>query len=439
MVAFGGGTALLIWRSQSVFLQSINRDLIQRATRFGRGPMPGFGGGPGLGPGPFGGRRPQFNDPPNDDVNRPALFDLQKKPLNQREFRFLDPESLRIIRPNQNWIISTRDYDGKKVQVITAPIRAEGEFMGYVQFGYDLAEYQRLVQTQSQVVFFVLPFLILGSAVAGYFLSDRAIRPIKQITARARQVSAENLSGERLPESGDQELVELGQTFNQMLQRLEMSFEDLQATLERQKRFVADASHELRTPLSRLRITTSSALQQDSTEQELRRSLEIADKAGLSMTRLVEQLLSLARLDKGGLKMERVSLSEVASSLKGNYSSSVSFELDNPGSVLGDPLLIERAVTNLIDNGLRYAENVIVQVASNQIVVSDNGPGIPSEHLEHLGERFYRVDEARNRRDGGTGLGLSIVKQTMEVCGGTFKIESEIGKGTKVTLSFASK
>lgn len=401
--------------------------------------MPGFGGGPGLGPGPFAGRRPQFNDPPNDDVNRPALFDLQKKPLNQREFRFLDPESLRIIRPNQNWIISTRDYDGKKVQVITAPIRAEGELMGYVQFGYDLAEYQRLVQTQSQVVFFVLPFLILGSAAAGYFLSDRAIRPIKQITARARQVSAENLSGERLPESGDQELVELGQTFNQMLDRLEMSFEDLQATLERQKRFVADASHELRTPLSRLRITTSSALQQDSTEQELRRSLEIADKAGLSMTRLVEQLLSLARLDKGGLKMEKVSLSEVASSLKGNYSSSVSFELDNPGSVLGDPLLIERAVTNLIDNGLRYAENVIVQVASNQIVVSDNGPGIPSEHLEHLGERFYRVDEARNRRDGGTGLGLSIVKQTMEVCGGTFKIESEIGKGTKVTLSFASK
>ncbi|MEQ1934512.1 MAG: HAMP domain-containing sensor histidine kinase, partial [Fimbriimonadaceae bacterium] len=236
--------------------------------------------------------------------------------------------------------------------------------------------------------------------------------------------------------------------FNQMAGKVESSVADLQASLDQQRRFTADASHELRTPLTRMQLATSSAF--SGSEKDVRDALVVADTAAKDMGKLVQQLLDLAKADTGEMTARmapldfRVVVAEAVDKLGGGE---IPVELrldDKPVPILGDSSQLERVIFNLIENSRRHTAEgcILVELYGNgeaTLKVTDTGKGIAREHLPHVLDRFYRVDSSRDRDHGGAGLGLAIVQEIVHAHGGVLRIESEVDLGTVITVSIPLK
>lgn len=226
----------------------------------------------------------------------------------------------------------------------------------------------------------------------------------------------------------------------------------IDAAFSRQRMFVADASHELRTPLTLIRANADiaghdPAARISSIEPELASILGEVDRTD----RLVDDLLTLARVDAGVLELRRdlVDLSELAREvysemlpLASQRSINLHLEAASPYVILLDPNRIRQVLRIVIDNALKYTparSDVVLQVTRGRdeasIIVRDSGPGISEKHLSHLFDRFYRVDQARSRALGGTGLGLPIARALVEAHGGTITVTSAPGQGTTVIIS----
>jgi len=220
-----------------------------------------------------------------------------------------------------------------------------------------------------------------------------------------------------------------------------------------QQRFIADASHELRTPLTLLRADAEVLLRgREHLEAEDAALLEDIVAEANHMGRLATNLLTLARLDTESLHREHevVSLAELAQNIARRMQPlaelrgiTVEVECPNNPYVIGDPVLLEQAVLVLLDNAIKYNRRggrvtvrTVVQGEQVLLEVEDTGIGIATEHLPHLGERFYRVDKARSREAGGTGLGLSIARNIAFTHGGQLALSSVLEQGTTVTLTF---
>lgn len=287
---------------------------------------------------------------------------------------------------------------------------------------------------------FGMPVALLLAYAGGYYLAGRALKPVGEMAACARTITAEHLE-ERLPiENPDDELGQLGTVFNETLARLERSFEAL-------SRFTADAAHELRTPLTALRSVGEVALHEPPGETPGREvigsMLEEADR----LTRLVETLLTLSRADGGRfeVKPQRLSLMpfaqemvEYLSVLADEKGQRIEVEGDDRACTWADPLLLRQAVLNVLDNAIKHGPEgsrirlVVGEHSAHAIVdVIDQGPGIEAEHLPQIFDRFYRIDRARSRRTGGAGLGLSIAQWATRVNGGTIEVECRAGAGTR--------
>jgi len=290
--------------------------------------------------------------------------------------------------------------------------------------------------------------------IGGYWLADRAMRPVKTITQAARTMSETDLS-HRLNLNSKDELGELADTFDEMLARL-------QAAFERQRQFVADASHELRTPLTIVNLETSHALAAKRSAEEYQHTLNIIHSENDFMSRLVNDLLMLARMDGGQVMIDKtpVDLSDVAIDAVERLASlaaknSVTLETgDLPETrILGDRQYLLQMISNLVENGIKYTTGSDKRVRLETglaegeawILVSDNGPGIPPEHIPYLFDRFYRVDAARTRNDQGdantqaptgSGLGLSIVRWITHAHEGEIKVSSIPGVGTTFEIRF---
>ena len=295
---------------------------------------------------------------------------------------------------------------------------------------------------------------LLIALLGGYWLADRAMRPVHTITQAARTIGETDLS-RRLNMKSRDELGELANTFDGMLGRL-------QAAFERQRQFVADASHELRTPLTIVNLETSRTLASPHKPEEYRHALATIRSENEFMTALVNDLLTLARMDAGQAAMQSlpVDLSDVALDTIERLSplaarNRVRLEAgDLPEArILGDRQRLVQMVSNLVDNAIKYVAGEDKQVTIETgltadtawVRVSDNGAGIAPEHLPHLFDRFYQVDQVRTRGDDsatapkhpvGSGLGLSIVQWIVQSHGGEIKVESQIGVGTTFIASF---
>jgi two-component system OmpR family sensor kinase len=236
----------------------------------------------------------------------------------------------------------------------------------------------------------------------------------------------------------------------------------LQAAFERQRQFVADASHELRTPLTIVNLETSRALASPRKAEDYQRALTIIHNENDFMTSLVNDLLTLARMDAGQAVLEKhpVDLSDVVVETMERLSplaarTGVRLEAGElpEARILGDRQQLVQMVSNLVDNGIKYADGEDKKVSIETgttgdiawVRVSDNGPGIAAEHIPHLFDRFYRVDQSRTRgefeSDGskspsGSGLGLSIVQWIARSHGGEIKVESQLGTGTTFEVRF---
>jgi two-component system OmpR family sensor kinase/two-component system sensor histidine kinase BaeS len=290
---------------------------------------------------------------------------------------------------------------------------------------------------------------LIGGGIAlllALVLAERLIRPIRVLKGAARQMAKGDLS-QRVPIEGKDELAELGQAFNHMAGSLQQANENRQA-------MTADIAHELRTPLSVQRAHLEAI--QDGIYPASPESLQPVLEQNLLLTRLVEDLRTLALADAGQLRLEVVPVEFLGlleriverfqPQAKANgidLSLIVSPALQAAGLVLQvDPIRIEQILGNLFSNALRYLSqsgSIVVDVERRRktlaIQVRDSGPGIPPEALAHIFERFYRADKSRSRSEGGSGLGLAIARQLAEAHGGALTAANAQPSGAVFTLT----
>ena len=295
----------------------------------------------------------------------------------------------------------------------------------------------------------VVTALVLGAiAGIGLWLVRLGLRPLDAIGETASAIAAGDLS--RRVERAEErtEVGRLGLALNAMLARIESSFRAQQASERKLRRFVADASHELRTPLSAVRAYAE-LYDRGAAERpdDLERSMQGISRESERMSVLVEDLLLLARLDDGRpLERERVELDEVVGEAVETAQAvdpDRAIELHaEPATVLGDRVRLRQIVDNLLANvrahtppGTPASVSVTRRNGSAEISVTDAGPGLDEEHLEHLFERFYRADPSRARASGGVGLGLAIVAAVAEAHGGTASASSRPGEGTTIAIA----
>jgi heavy metal sensor kinase len=285
-----------------------------------------------------------------------------------------------------------------------------------------------------------MPFVVSLAVAGGYWLMRRSLRPVDEITRRAEGITSTNLS-QRLPviRSGD-ELERLSVSLNRMIERLDDAFQHI-------NRFSADASHELRTPLTILQLELEGIAQNHSLDGSLGDQIGSALEETHRMSRIVESLLTISRLDAGEVKMERarLDLGELTASTANEMTllaeeKSIRLQTHATGGVYveGDRSRLQQVIVNLVDNAIKYTQeggNVEINVGSEGssaiLEVADNGPGIPALALPHVFERFYRADKARSRAKGGAGLGLSIVKAICAAHSAEVKVSSQEGRGCR--------
>jgi signal transduction histidine kinase len=286
----------------------------------------------------------------------------------------------------------------------------------------------------------VLALSTLVSATLGWLLAGRALRPLSRITATARRVSEENLH-ERISLAGpDDELKELADTFDTMLARLDAAFES-------QRSFVANASHELRTPLAIIRTEVDVALQSRRlTVDKLSAMAEVVRSASERSERLIEALLTLARSDRGDLRREPVDLAAAARSALDDVASElvaldlrVEAELE-PATAIGDRALLERLVSNLVENAARHnVQGGWVSITTGAadrtatLVVANGGAAITPGDADRFTIPFQRRGDERTRLTPGSGLGLSIIDSVARAHGGELRLTAP-GEGLIATV-----
>ena len=309
------------------------------------------------------------------------------------------------------------------------------------------------LESLRDILAYVVPIALVLAGVGGWFLARQSLSPVATMVERARKMSAENLSG-RLPVANPRdELGRLAETFNDLLSRLEASITTQRQLMATQRQFMADASHELRTPVATTRTAANVALQQQHREElEYRETLAIVEQQATRLSRIVDDMFTLARADAGAYPVRQLAmyLDEVVDDVVKAarvlaLTRDVSIEVATiPSAALaGDEDLIRRLIVNLLDNAIRYTPpGSIVRVDLEQaqggyaLSISDRGPGIPADVQPHIFERFYRADVARTRRDaadGGAGLGLAVARWIAEVHGGHLTLARSSEAGTTFT------
>jgi heavy metal sensor kinase len=328
---------------------------------------------------------------------------------------------------------------GQRIVLFTLPYYAPNGSVIFVETGATTEPIRHVLRSLLFVLLLSTPLILILAAVGGHFLMSRPLRPVVVLTEEAERVGRKEL-GERLPviPTGD-ELERLSLALNRMIERLE-------AALDHNHRFSADASHELRTPLTIIRGELESLIQMPSLPLSVMEGIGSALEESSRMAKIVSSLMAISRLDCGGEQIElapvdlvevvRVTLEQMGLLAEEKHIS-LRFEAGQVTYVAGDPMRLKQIVVNLVDNAIKYTPvggDVSVSVTTENmkavLQVSDTGIGIPAAALPLVFDRFYRADAARSRESGGTGLGLSIVKAICSAHGGVASVESVEGKET---------
>ena len=304
---------------------------------------------------------------------------------------------------------------------------------------YSMHNSVQMMRLVRRTVWIGLPALTLVAILGGYLITRRAFRPLTKICEETRQISSGNDLSRRLevPKSKGEFKV-LTETLNDMLSRLEQSFEN-------ERQFSADVSHELRTPTAIILSQCEDSLRGEKTGEEYRAAVVSIQKQGKRMASLIAQLLELSRSADAQnlLEKEPIPLAELCESVAEELAPqaakkniSITTDLDQSVVMEADQVQIIRLLTNLVSNAIRYGKSTIRlelrRVGEEaEIAVSDDGIGISEENLPKVFRRFYKGDTARGHEDGGSfGLGLSYVDWIARIHGGRAQVESTLGKGT---------
>ncbi len=292
----------------------------------------------------------------------------------------------------------------------------------------------------SWMLLLLVPCYMLLAAIGSKILAKRALRPVRQITETAKKISGGDLSERIDGITSDDEVGELADTFNKMLEELEVSF-------QRERQFTSDASHELRTPMTVITACTEDALH---TEDPAIRTenIRVIQKENQRMTKMLSQLLMLSRGYEGRYHFQPESLGlydmvesvcESLAVMTEAKSIQIHNKIPEDYMIYADQSLCTQLLVNLIENAIKYGRqegNIWITLekedTQHQLCVKDDGIGISEEDLPKIFERFYRADKARDRK--GSGLGLSIVKWIVTLHGWDIYAESKLGEGTKMIV-----
>jgi signal transduction histidine kinase len=310
----------------------------------------------------------------------------------------------------------------ERSRFLAIPVERNGEHLVLV-VGATLEDRAETLESLRTILFVAGPIGLALATLAGYLLAGLSLRPVESMRRRAEEISAET-PGDLLPVPATRDEIErLGRTLNEMLTRLH-------SALQRERDFVADAGHELRTPLALLRTELELATRQGGSAEELRVAMGSASQEAERLALLAEDLLLIARSDRGRLplRVEELELDALFETMLARFAwraAEAGRNLDAEPArgmrIKGDRIRLEQALSNLIDNALRYGEGDVrlygTYNEATELHVADDGPGFPPDFSEEAFERFTRADTAPGR--GGAGLGLSIVRAIAEAHGGT--------------------
>jgi len=333
---------------------------------------------------------------------------------------------------------SVRLVDGTTVRIASRRHTLDGRPL-VIRLGYSEQPIWARFEELAVATLLAVPIVLALAGLGGYVLAKRALAPLAQMASRAEEITSERLD-ERLPAGDvDDELGHLARVVNNLLARLELSFEQL-------RRFTSDASHELRTPLTSIRSVGEVALQKDGSSEEYRDTIGSMLEEVNRLTVLVDSLLTISRADAGRIQLHPTVFSamDLAREAAGLFEvlveesrQRITVQGDEAVSVKGDRVFLRQALVNIIHNAVKHSPvggAITVGVhceppGSVRIEVADSGPGIAPEHSERIFDRFYRVDESRSRDAGGAGLGLSIAQWAVRVHGGGIQLLSTPGAG----------
>lgn len=343
-----------------------------------------------------------------------------------------------LVSPQLVDISPIPEFDDERLRLLaTAADGEQGQLV--VVVGTSLEERDDALSSLLAQLLIIAPIALLVTAGLGYFVALAALRPVDAMRRRAATISA-NEPGARLPVSRPRdEVARLGETLNAMLDRLE-------AALEHERRFVADASHELRTPLALLKTELELAQRSARSREELEEAIRSAADETDRLAQLSEDLLVLARADEHALALRKaeitadVLLHRVAERFRtraARHGRTIVVRVADELRLCGDELRLEQALGNLVDNALRHGAGTITLSAISvddfvELHVVDEGSGLPEGFVTKAFERFSQADKART--DTGSGLGLSIVDVIAHAHGGTAHVGSEGGADVWLAL-----
>ena len=331
---------------------------------------------------------------------------------------------------------------GGQARLLTMPIVRGGRIVDLVQVAMPLRRTRQTLFRYVETLLVLVPLGVILSAVGGWLLARRALRPVDRMSQSALRISAEDLS-RRLERRGTQDEIDrLADTLNAMLTRLEAAFAEMQ-------RFTADAAHELRTPLTALRGGIEIALRAERSPDEYRRVLASSIEEVDQLIRLAEDLLLLSRSTVGpttvhqAVDLEPLCLEalEMGVRLAKGKGVNVSMGATAPATVRGDAGALRRALLNLVDNAVKYTPaggSVVISLERTAervaLGVEDTGIGIDPGDAARIFEPFVRLDAGRSRDTGGSGLGLAIARSIVVAHGGTLELQSRPGGGSRFTI-----
>jgi len=391
-----------------------------------------------------------------------AIRELLGPGFSDQFFQFLDPEGRSRFRSGpppaaalplspeardnaargQRTFETIEDPRGGPVRLLTVPVFRSGRSVEIIQVSAPLARTREALARYLTTLLALVPVAVGLGAAGGAVLAGRALRPVREMSGAAREITAEDLHRRLARRGADDEIDHLADTLNTMLAGLEAAFAQA-------KRFSADAAHELRTPLTALKGEMEVALRAARSPEEYRRVLHSGLEEVEHLIRLVEDLLLFSRSTAGlgpppaRVELEPLVLEALEAGARRAQGAGVTIRADalEPAAVLGDAGALRRALGNLVDNAVKYTPaggkvelSLLAGEGHARIVVRDTGIGLDPADAARIFDPFVRLDAARSRDAGGAGLGLALVRAIVDAHGGAIAVDSTPGAGSRFTI-----
>ena len=310
---------------------------------------------------------------------------------------------------------------------------------------YPLGKVQKEIETLWNIAIALSVLFLIFVVIVGYRIIKNAFKPVKQISDTALKIKRSKDFSNRieLEDSNDDEIHKMASTFNEMLDTVEEVF-------IHEKQFSSDVSHELRTPITVILAQSDYALQYSDTFEEAKESLEVINRHAKRMTNLINQIMELSKLERQKeIEKEKINLSNIVLQLLEDYKPllesknlNLIYNVEKDLRIQGNKIMLERVFLNILMNAVKFTKtNIEVSLTREDktavLKIRDNGIGISEENKKFIWERFFQVNDSRNKEENkGSGLGLSMVKKIVDLHSATIDLESELEQGTCFTIKF---